>query len=83
MKRLEVNVETGEVIEHDLSAEEVAEREAYTPDRVAEIDAALVEIDRKTIRPLRDGESERVEQLRLEALELRAERALVLAGAHG
>ena len=31
MKRIEVNVQTGEVTTLELTAEEIAEREAYAP----------------------------------------------------
>lgn len=41
--------------------------------RIAEIQAALAEIDAKTIRPLRAGEMDRVAELELQAKALRDE----------
>lgn len=47
--------------------------ELTTEQRNAPILAALEEIDRKTIRPLSEGETERVAELRAQAASLRAQ----------
>lgn len=41
--------------------------------RITEIKAQLDELDKKTIRPLRAGETERIDELENEAIKLRAE----------
>lgn len=61
----------GEIIENPDYAEIIERREKDA--RIAEIKTELEEIDRKTIRPARAGETERLEELEAQAVKLREE----------
>jgi len=78
MNRIEVNVVTGEAKEIPLTEEEItdgAERKLIEDKatRTAQIKAALAEIDAKSIRPLRDGDTARLSDLEAQANALRKE----------
>lgn len=61
----------GEIIENPDYAEIVAQREKDA--RIAQIKAELEDIDLKSIRPARAGETERLEELEAQAVKLREE----------
>lgn len=70
------NVVCGQILQPDGSFKNPEPTsEMIAARRRAEIFAALDEIDRKTIRPLREGETDRVQQLADEARILREELA--------
>ena len=78
MNRIEINLETGETTEIPLTEEEIAEgaaRKAVEDRwmRTAQIKAALVELDFKSIRPLREGDADRVASFKAQAESLRKE----------
>ena len=62
-----------EVLEDITSELEAQQKEAEVQRQINEIKAQLDEIDRKTIRPLRAGEIQRVEELEVQAVQLRAQ----------
>lgn len=67
--------ETGQRVEiiEGMTEAEIASLAPSDQDRIAEIQAALAEIDAKTIRPLRAGEMDRVAELEAQAKALRDE----------
>lgn len=70
-----LNKETGQRVEviEEMTEAEIASLAPSQQDRIAEIQAALAEIDAKTIRPLRAGEMDRVAELEAQAKALRDE----------
>lgn len=70
-----LNKETGQRVEviEDMTEAEIASLASSQQDRIAQIQAALADIDARTIRPLRAGEMDRVAELEAQAQALRDE----------
>ena len=72
----EIDLKTGKVVEREYTQEEIAKRDAGISETTKiskrdDILAQLAEIDLKSIRAIREGDTNRIQALELEASELR------------